>query len=369
MSAKEKGTTRHDRFDDAVKGKRSYDIKYAKGLMILGIIILVGIIAFRAIDFDSIQYNLSQLVEDITIDNTQVETLETDDSSDQLSEEKLTNDPDEKNEEIILDESIYNGPLQVGLTMEEVEQLLGQPYLLDTDSGDYRYWYYANDDYAGEYYPTISFDVNGVVDGWYNYDGWFDDVLLEPSMTGDVIRTGITVDEVYVILGTPDFLEGDSPMFLWYGDMYIELSEENQVIGWRFRDHSTDEFFELPSGGLGDLSVGILESDVTKVLGAPNDLVLVEDEVIWLYGDSSITFSLAGQVIGWYDEGDLILMRKVAEGDNSQLSEGMSYDEVTTILGTPVYTFYEESNLWGYDTMYVEFDLEGRLSIWGPWSE
>ncbi|MTI70064.1 MAG: outer membrane protein assembly factor BamE [Firmicutes bacterium] len=116
-------------------------------------------------------------------------------------------------------------PIEIDSSKEEVIKALGSAE--EIRPGRTNKWYYR--------FGYVSFDSEGLVNGWNNSNGILDKGMYKPEADAKPIEIGSTKEEVLKALGSPDKISPNNNKKWQYGYSYITFDNNELVIDLKER--------------------------------------------------------------------------------------------------------------------------------------
>ncbi len=111
--------------------------------------------------------------------------------------------------------------LEIGLSKEEVRDLLGSPYKIDSKNPNE--WSYI--------LSWITFDESGKVIGWVN-QGQLDIGIYKPIPGAKKLEIGLSRDDVRDLVGSPTKIDSRNLNEWYYSLSKITFDVSGEVTGW-----------------------------------------------------------------------------------------------------------------------------------------
>lgn len=238
--------------------------------------------------------------------------------------------------------------LQIGMTKEEVLQVLGAPTAI-IDASPEEWKYEAS---------HVKFDVHGQVNEWKNVYDQITYGLQGPELGNNLhLEIGMEKKDLLRCLGAPSMLLAMDPNTWHYQASHVKL-QHDRVIEWVNLYNQLEAGMQSPEETEDYLKLGMGKNAVLKLLGSPSAIIASDPEV-WKYESSFVRFE-ADKVIEWrsmFGQLKRALKKPMYQGF---IKIGLSKEEVLNIIGSPDSISRMNSDLWHYDSSHVKFK-DGKL--------
>jgi len=245
-------------------------------------------------------------------------------------------------------QSPIGGVIRLQMSRDYILNALGTPSMIEER---YPYtWYYGS--------SKVNFNSDWKVSGWNNVYGEISTVFEIPI--GGKLELGLNSNDVISILGTPKQIDYNNQFTWFYGSSKVIFDSEWNVKGWNDVYGELKKAFYNPQKG--KLSLGISKTEVINALGTPTEIPY-NNNYIWYYGSSKVTFDSGWNVTGWDDVyGELKVALSPSGG--GFLILGMSREDVVKVLGTPSEINSGNIYVWYYGSSKVTFNNNWTINGW-----
>ncbi|MBM7868548.1 putative cell wall-binding protein [Clostridium pascui] len=201
----------------------------------------------------------------------------------------------------------------IGMTLNDVLKIMGEPIRKEEYRDNYRYIYKNNK--ISEYrdnHVAIEFTEKTqphTVVAWYRNDD--ERISIGDKKTNAVpITLGSGISEIAAAVGTPNSITHNSDhSYWWYSyNSCLTLDTNNKVIGWQ-NNNNMKIYMGAKDPNAPGIKKGSTVQDVVRAMGSTNEINFhsIDFSRSMKYGDSYITIDKNGIVTGWINKGELKL--------------------------------------------------------------
>ena len=179
-------------------------------------------------------------------------------------------------------------PMDIGSSREDVLKALGSPSKIESNN---KYlWMYG--------LGHVSFDQEGRVNGWYNYNNVLASGMRKKEENAQHIEIGSSREDVLKALGSPSEINS-SNIYLWmYGLGRVTFDQEGRVNGWYNYNNVLASAMRKKEENAQPIDIGSSREDVLKALGSPSKIES-NNKYLWMYGLGHVSFDQEWKVKYW----------------------------------------------------------------------
>lgn len=229
--------------------------------------------------------------------------------------------PDYVAQRIVTKKRPTNKKVTLGMTVDEVLEIMGEPLDKEDIGYDTYRYYYINDNIKEIYRDkTVLIEFTKktqphTVIGWYrNGDERISMGEINPNAAP--IRLGSGVSEIIAAAGTPTSITDNIDHSIWwYGyNSSLTLDNNKKVVGWKNNSNMNIYMGERDINAPG-IKIGSTFEEVIKAMGPTTEIQFnfIDFSRTLKYGDSYIKIDKNGRVTGWDDRGNLKLAQEELE--------------------------------------------------------
>ncbi|WP_052085705.1 cell wall-binding repeat-containing protein [Clostridium sp. HMP27] len=229
--------------------------------------------------------------------------------------------PDYVAQRIITKKRPTNKKVTLGMTVDEVLEIMGEPLDKDEPSRDTYRYYYINDNIKEIYRDkTVLIEFTKktqphTVIGWYrNGDERISMGEINPNATP--IRLGSGISEIVAAAGTPISITDNTDHSIWWYsyNSSLTLDKNKKVVGWKNNNNMNIYMGERDINAPG-IKIGSTFDEVIKAMGPTTEIHpnFVDFGKTLKYKDSYVEIDKDGRVTGWIDKGNLKLAQEELE--------------------------------------------------------